>query len=112
MPENAADRLLAQMEEVELAAEPAMVAAFGFFELKEVLIELLLARKRGAVDALQLGIFRVAAPIRAGDVHQLECLAEIARRGQVRSDAEIDKIALPVEADLLPSGISPIYSAL
>ena len=103
MPEDAADRLLADVEQVELAAEPAMVAALGLFELKEVLVELLLARKGGAVDALQLGIFRVAAPIRAGDVHQLEGLAEITGRGQMRADAEIDEIALPVEADLLVS---------
>ena len=101
MPEDAADRLLTQVEEVELAAEAAMVAALGFFELKEILVEVLLARKGSAVDALQLGISRVAAPIRAGNIHQLEGLAEIARRRQVRADAEIDEIALPIEADLL-----------
>src|SRR5689334_2119843 len=101
MPEHAADRLLAQMEEVEFAAEPPVVTALRLLELIEVLVELLLARKRSAVDTLQLGVFRVAAPIRAGHVHQLEGLAEITRRRQVRSDTEIDKIALPVEADLL-----------
>src|ERR1700732_5044600 len=77
VPENAAARPLTQMEEVELAAEPAVVAALRLFELKEVLIELFLAPKRGAVDALQLGVFRVTTPIGAGEVHQLEGLAEV-----------------------------------
>src|SRR6516165_1825665 len=81
MPENAADRLLTQMEKIELAAEPPMVAAFCFFELEEVFVEFLLACEGSAVDPLQLGILRIATPISAGDVHQLECLAEIARRG-------------------------------
>src|SRR5260370_13401621 len=100
-PEAAAAGPLADVEEVELAAQPAMIAALRFFEPKEVLVEFFLARKGSAVDALQLGVFWVAAPIRAGDIHQLEALAEITGRGQMRADAEIDEIALPVEADLL-----------
>src|SRR5271156_510994 len=101
MPKDAADRFLADVEEVEFAAEPAVVAAFRFFELKEVLVELLLTCPGGAVDALQLDVSRVAAPIRARDVRQLECLAEVTGRGQMRADAEIEELALPVEADLL-----------
>src|SRR5689334_18788866 len=101
MPKYAADRLLAEVEEVEFAAEPAMVTALRLLELKEVLVELLLAGKGSAVDPLQLCISRVAAPIRARDVHQLECLAEVTGRRQMRADAEIDEITLPVEADLL-----------
>src|SRR5215467_5516108 len=89
------------MEEVEFASEPAMVAPFGFLQLEEILIELFLACPGGAVDALQLRVFGIAAPIRAGDVHQLKGLAEITGRRQMGTDAEIDKIALPVKADLL-----------
>ncbi len=89
------------MKQVELAAEPAMVAAFGLLEPEEVLVELLLARPGGAVDALQLRVARVAAPIGAGHVHQLERLAEMPGRGQMRPDAQIDEAALAVEADLL-----------
>src|SRR5579875_3878651 len=101
MPEHAADRLLLHMEQVELAPEPAVVAALGLFEAKEKLFEVLLACPGGAVDALQLRLFRIAAPIGAGRVHQLEGLPEAAGRRQVRPGAQIDKIALPVEADLL-----------
>ena len=101
VPEDAADRLLAEMEQVELAAELAVVAALGLLEPEEVLVELLLARPGGAVDALQLGVVGIAAPIGAGHVHQLEGLAETAGRRQMRPDAQIDEIALAIEADLL-----------
>src|SRR6516164_367984 len=101
MPEEAADRLLAHVEEVELAAEPAMVTALGFFEPKEVLVELLLARPCCAVNALQLSILGITAPVGARHIHQLEGLSEITGRRQVRAGAEVDKAALAVEADLL-----------
>src|SRR5947207_1452313 len=72
-----------------------------FLEPEKVLVEVFLARPGGAVDALQLGVVRIAAPIGARDVHQLERLSEPASRGQMRTDAQIDKIALAIEADLL-----------
>src|SRR6267142_248396 len=78
-----------------------MVTAFGFFEPKEVLVEILLVGPGSAVDALQLGVAGIAAPIGARYTHQLECLAEIAGRREMRSDAQINKPALPIEADLL-----------
>src|SRR6266446_3182647 len=78
-----------------------MVTAFGFFEPKEVLVEILLVGPGGAVDALQLGVPGIAAPIGARYTHQLESLAEIAGRGQMRPDTQIDKPTLPIQADLL-----------
>src|SRR3982075_1603780 len=101
VPEDAADRLLLHVEQVELAAEFAVVAAFGLLEPEQILVELLLARAGGGIDAGQLGVARVAAPIGAGHVLQLEGLPEPAGRRQMRADAEIDEIALPIEADLL-----------
>src|SRR5436305_12064180 len=101
MPEDAADRLFLQVEQVELAAEAAMVAAFGLFEPEQVLVKLLLVRPSRAVDPLQLRLIRVAAPIGAGNIHQLEGLPEPPGRGEMRPDTEIDEIALPIEADLL-----------
>src|SRR5204863_2650931 len=96
-----ADSLFLHVEQVELAPQAAVVAALGFLELEEILVEILLARPSGAVDALQLRIVRVAPPIGAGDAHQLEGLAEPAGRRQMRPDAQIDEIALAVDADLL-----------
>ena len=100
VPEDAADRLLPHMKEVELAPEPAVVPTLGFLKPEEVLVEFVLAGPGGAVDALQLGVALVAAPIGARHVHQLECLSETTGRGQMRAGAQIDKIALTIDADL------------
>src|ERR1700730_2587972 len=78
-----------------------MVATLGFFEPEEVLVEILLVGPGGAVDALQLGVPGIAAPIGARYTHQLESLAEIAGRRQMRPGTQIDKPALPIQADLL-----------
>ena len=40
-------------EQPKLRAEHAVVALLGFFELLQVLVELLLVEERGAVDALE-----------------------------------------------------------
>ena len=58
VPEHRARRLLLDVEQVHLAAEPAVVAPLRLLELVQVGVELLLGRERRAVDALQL---RVAA---------------------------------------------------
>src|SRR5262249_40092250 len=101
MPEDAADRLLLQMEQFELAAEPAVVAPLGLLKPEQILVEFALVRPSRPVDPLQLRIAGVAAPIGAGHAQQLEGLAEVAGRGQMRSSAEIDEPALAVEADFL-----------
>jgi hypothetical protein len=46
----------------------------------------------------------VAAPVGAGDLHQLEGVAQLAGRGQVRADAKIEPVALAVDRDLLVPG--------
>jgi hypothetical protein len=52
-------------EQVQLLAELAMVALLGFLDPRQVGIQIFLAEKRGAVNALQLRIVLVALPIRA-----------------------------------------------
>jgi len=79
MPEDAADRLLAHMEEVELAPEPAMITALCLFELEKVLVELLLAGPGSAVNSLQLGVFGIAAQYAPATLVQLEGLARDSR---------------------------------
>src|SRR5579862_9129284 len=101
MPEHAAHRLFPEMKEVEFAAEPTVVAPLGFFEPIEIGVEILLGCPSRAIDPLQLGVSRVAAPIGAGHIHQLEGLPETAGRRQMRTDAQIDKIALAIDADRL-----------
>ena len=86
-------------EEVELLAQQAVVALGGFFEAREVLVEILLRKEGGAVDALQLRILLVAEPVGAGQAGDLDRL-DAARRGHVRSAAEVDELAVAIEADL------------
>ena len=101
VPEHRAGRLLLEMEQVHLAAEAAVVALFGFFELLEVGVELFLLGKGGAVDAGEHRVVRIAAPIGAGHLHQLEGVADLAGRGHVRAAAEIEPVALLVNLYLL-----------
>src|SRR5262245_30703031 len=51
MPEHHARTFLLEVEEVELAAEPSMVALLGFVDLLQVSIELFLLGEGGTVDA-------------------------------------------------------------
>src|SRR5690606_38199600 len=101
MPEDRADRLLLLVEEAELAAEAAMVALLGLLEHAEMRLELLLVAPSRPVDALELRVLRVAAPVGAGDLRELEGLAELAGRGQMRPGAEIRELALLVDRDRL-----------
>src|SRR5207249_3897222 len=64
---------------------------------------LLLVRPGRPVDALEHLVPLVAAPVRAGDVGQLE-RAEAAGRGDVRAAAEIEPFALAVDGERLVGG--------
>ena len=101
MPEHRAGRLFLEMEQVHLAAEPAMVALLGFLDLLQIGVELLLLGEGGAVDAGEHRVVGIAAPIGAGHLHQLEGVADLAGRGHVRAAAEIEPVALLVDLDLL-----------
>ena len=68
VPEHAARRLLLEMEEIHLAPELPVVALLGFLDLLQVRGQLLLRRPRRAVDALELRVVLVAAPVGAGEL--------------------------------------------
>src|SRR6185436_16802870 len=104
VPEHDARPLLLEMEQVHLAPELAVIALFGFLELLEVGGKLGLARPGGAVYALQLRPLRVATPVRAGEMGELEGLADLAGRGHVRTAAEIEPFALLVDLEVLALG--------
>ncbi len=82
MPEHQPGRFLLKMKQVELLAEPAVVAPLGFLEHLQVRVLVFLSAPRRAVDALQLFVSLVAAPIRAGHLRQLENF-QLARRRHV-----------------------------
>src|SRR3546814_18525840 len=84
VPEHRSGGLLLQVEEVHLPPEAPVVALLGLLQHGEVGLQPLLVLPAGAVDALELGIARVAAPVGTGDLGKLEGMAELACRGQMR----------------------------
>ena len=104
MPEDDARALFLEMEQVHLAAEPAVVALFGFGQNVQVVVELCLLGQGRAVDARQHRIVAVATPIGAGHLHQLEGRADLAGRGHVRAAAEVEPVALIVDLQVLTFG--------
>ena len=77
-----------------------MIALLGLFEAVQVVLELLLVGPGRAVDPLQHLVARIAAPVGAGDLHQLEG-RELAGGRHVRPAAQVHPVALAVEADRL-----------
>ncbi len=82
--------LFGEAEEVELRAELAVVPPLRLLQLVQVGGQRLLRLPRCPVDALELLALLVAAPVRAGDPHELE-VAQPAGRGHVRPAAQIDE---------------------
>ena len=73
-----------------------MIALLGFLEHVQVLLQLVLRGPGRAVDALQLLVAVVTAPIGAGHFHQLEVL-ELARARHVRAAAQVLELAFAIE---------------
>jgi hypothetical protein len=80
--------LVREREQIELRAEPAVVAPLGFGDPVQVRVESLLALPRGAVHALELRVLLAAPPVRGGGAHQLEGRDEPGG-GDVRTTAEV-----------------------
>ena len=80
--------MLGEVEQVELRAEPAVVALARLLEPLEVRVEVRLRVERGAVDPRQLRVVLVAAPVGAREAGQLERLDRL-RVLQVRAAAEV-----------------------
>src|SRR5581483_6695538 len=97
-PERHPRRLVAQQEEAELRAEPAMVACPRLLEAPQVLLELLAREEGGAVDAGEHLAALVAAPVGARDRGELEG-RDAPGRGAMRAAAEVDERTVPVEGD-------------
>ncbi len=76
-----------------------MVAALRLRDAVEVRLQLLVGEPRGAVDALQLLVALVAAPVHAGDALQLDRLQR-AGVSDVGAAAEVDEVAGAVDAHL------------
>ena len=86
------------MEQVQLLAQPAVVALFGLFEHVQVGVLLVLFGPGGAVDALQHLVVGVAAPVGARHLHQLEDL-QLAGGRHVRPAAQVHEAPFAIEGD-------------
>src|SRR5213594_562212 len=99
MPENQAGAgLFLNTEQVELDAELAMIAALGFLDAVQMLVQLFLREESDRVNALKLRIAFLALPVGAGDVHQFERLDAFGGRN-VWAAAEVDEFSRGVEGD-------------
>jgi osmotically-inducible protein OsmY len=87
-------------EEVQLAAEGAVIPFLRLLQPVDVGLEVILAEPRRAVDALQHLAVLVAAPICARGVQQLEVL-DARRVGNVRPAAEVEEGPVGVDGDHL-----------
>src|SRR5688572_29908179 len=85
-------------EQLELAAQLAMITLLRFFEPFQVLRELLLREPGRAVDALQHLPLFIAAPIRARSVLQLEMFDPSGRR-HVRTATKIQERTIAIDGD-------------
>ena len=100
MPERHGGCVRREVEEVELRAEPAVVALLGLLQPLEMEVEIGLRVEGRPVDAGQLWVLLVAAPVRAGEAGELERLDRL-RVLEVRAAAEVGEVALRVERDRL-----------
>ena len=99
VPEHHALALFLDVEEVHGLAQLAVIALLGFLDALQIGFEIGFRGPRGAVDALQLGVVLVAAPVGAGQLGQLEGLADVLGRGQVRTAAQVLPGALAIDRD-------------
>ena len=85
-----------EVEQLELAAESAMVAGLGELDPRQVGVELGLGRERGGVEPGQHRVRALPAPVGAGDRQQLE-RADATGVVQVGSLAQVDEVVLLVQ---------------
>jgi hypothetical protein len=104
--------LVREAVEVELGTQLAVVAPLRLLQLVQVRRQRLLGLPGGAVNTLQLLALLVAAPIGAGDPHQLE-VAEACGRGDMGTPAQVDeRVGVPIGADHGPLGVDLVDAGL
>ena len=104
MPEDRADGLFLKMKEIHLASQTTMIAPLGLLQPVEIGFELFLVRPCRAVNTLEHLVARVATPVSAGQLRELEGLTQFTGGWQVRTAAQIDEVSLAIEGDFLAFG--------
>src|SRR5436309_15651032 len=95
------------MEEVEPLAEHSVVTLARLLEPFEMRVEVFLPVEGRAVDARQLRLRRVAAPVGAREAGQLQRLDRL-RVLQVRAAAEVGEVTLRIERDVALGGVDEL----
>ena len=111
MQEGRRRRLGVEGEEIELAAELAVIALLRLLQAPQVLVELVGGVPRGAVDALEHRPRLVAAPVGTRGVEQLEG-AEPGGGLEVAAATEVLERAMAVEADRRSLGLGEVLDDL
>ena len=87
--------LLVDREQIQLLAEPAVVALERLLDAEQMSFQLRQGRKRRAIDALQHFVALVAEPVRSRDVGELERL-DAPGALEMRSAAQVEERAVAV----------------
>ena len=102
VPEHLPRGLFLHVKEVHLAAQTAVVALGGLFQHRQMGLQIIAVAEGHAIDALQLLVAAVTAPIGARHAHQLEGIGgHLACVLKMRAAAQILPIAVPIHADFL-----------
>ena len=96
---NACANQFREREQLEIAAQAAMIAALRLLDPGEMGIQLFTSGEQCAVDPLQLRPFLVAAPVCAGHVGQSE-RADLFGRLDVSAAAEVGELGMSANAQL------------
>ena len=108
MPENHAGRFFLEVEKLHFAAELAVVAFRRLFQHREMSLQILPVLEADTVNALELFLGVIAAPIGARDAHQFEGVGgQLAGMLEMRAAAEILPVAMPVHPQGLVTSGSP-----
>ena len=108
-PERRARRDWEELEEIQLAAQPPVVATLRLLQAVQVLVQLGPRLEGGAVDALEHLPSVVASPVGAGRGQELEVL-EAPRARDVRPLAQVEERAVLIDRDHL--GVVELLQAL
>ena len=87
-----------EAEQLQLLAQLAMVAFFGFLEHGQILVEHRLLRERDAVDTRQHLVLLVAAPVGSGYGSQLDRL-DVSHVRQMGPPAQVGELSVGIETD-------------
>ena len=99
VPKYQTRRMVVNVKQVEFLAQLAVVALVGFFQHRQILLQLVFGGPSRSVNTLQHFVAVIAAPISTSHLHELEKL-QLAGARHVGATAQIFKRAVAVQRDI------------